>query len=180
MIPQTTATFAQEMARTSGQDILSCYQCKKCSAGCPVGPFDDILPNEVHRFIQLGKKEALLRCSEIWLCTGCETCGERCPNDINTAKVNDALKQMAVREGVQGKEKNIAIMHSVFLSGIRKRGRMHEITLMKDMRLRTGGYFKDLKLGIKMFRLGKLSLYAERVKKIKETRALFARAKELT
>ena len=70
-------------------------------------------------------------------------------------------------------------MHSVFLSGIKKRGRMHELSLMKDMRLRTGGYFKDLKLGIAMFRKGKLSLFTDRVKNIREVRAMFNDARKL-
>lgn len=171
--------LAEYLKGKSGQDILACYQCKKCTAGCPVAFFDDILPNEVHRLILYGNKQDLLQSSEIWLCTGCETCGKRCPNDINTGKVNDALKQLAVKEKIHSKERRVSIMHSVFLSGIQKRGRMHEISLIRDMRLKAGGYFKDMKLGLKMFQLGKLSLFAERVKNMKEVRSLFKKAKEL-
>ena len=171
--------LAEYLKEKSGQDILACYQCKKCTAGCPVAPFVDITPNEIHRYILYNKKMELLQSSEIWLCTGCETCGKRCPNEINTGKVNDALKQLAMKEKIHSKERRVSTMHSVFLSGIQKRGRMHEISLIRDMRLKAGGYFKDLKLGIKMFQLGKLSLIAERVKDIREVRALFKKAREL-
>lgn len=118
----------------------------------------------------------MLACSSIWLCAGCETCGARCPNGIDIAKVMDVLKQIAYSENVKGKEKNIQVMHQVFLSGIKKRGRMHELSLIRDMRLKSGGLFKDMKLGIKMFRLGKLSLFPSRVKNKKEVRKMFKKA----
>jgi len=168
--------FVFEIMERSGQDILSCYHCGKCEAGCPVAQFMDISPDAVHRMIQYGRREDLLKCSSIWLCAGCETCGARCPNDIDIAKVMDVLKQIAFSEKVKGKESNIRVMHQVFLSGIKKRGRMHELSLIRDMRLKSGGLFKDLKLGINMFRLGKLSLFPSRVKKQKEIRKMFKKA----
>ena len=70
-------------------------------------------------------------------------------------------------------------MHHAFLSGIRKRGRMHELNLIKDIRLRAGGYFKDMGLGIKMFRMGKLSIFPEKVKNIKEIRKIFKKARRI-
>ena len=140
----------------SGQDILACYHCRKCTAGCPVSAFMDVQPNVIHRMIQYDRKEEILRSSTIWLCAACETCGTRCPNDIDIARVMDVLKQLAVEEGVRSREKLVTAMHQSFLSGIRTRGRMHEISLIRDMRLRGGSYFKDIPLGIKMFRKGKL------------------------
>jgi heterodisulfide reductase subunit C len=163
----------------SRQDILACYHCQKCVVGCPVAAFMDIPPDAIHRMIQYGQKDEILKSATIWLCAACETCGTRCPNDIDIARVMDALKQMAVKEGVRGKERGVAVMHNLFMSGIRKRGRMHEVSLIKDLKLRTGGFFKDIRLGIKMFRLGKLSMVAERVKNIKEVRQMFDRAKGL-
>lgn len=175
MNDQHLLTYVSEK---SGQDILTCYHCQKCVAGCPVASFMDIQPNVIHRLIQYGQKDTILKCTTIWLCAACETCGTRCPNDIDIAKVMDVLKQLAVKERIKSREKNVPIMHKVFLSGIRKRGRMHELSLIRDMRLRTGGYFKDMKLGIKMFRLGKLSLFHERVKNnIREVRKMFKIAK---
>lgn len=163
--------------KKSGQDILACYHCQKCVVGCPVARFIDIPPNAILRMIHYGQKEEILKSSTIWLCAGCEACGTRCPNGIDIAKVMDALKQMAVKEGVKSKEKSVPVMHSAFLSGIKKRGRMHELSLIRDLRLRTGGFFKDIKLGIKMFRLGKLSLFADKVKNIKEVKEMFRKAR---
>lgn len=161
----------------SGQDVLSCYHCQKCAAGCPVAPFMDIQPNVIHRLLQYGRDDEILKSATIWICAACETCGARCPNDIDIAKVNDALKQYAVREGIKGKEKGMPAMHNAFLSGIEKRGRMHEVSLIRELRMKTGGLFKDMKLGIKMFKLGKLPLFPEKVKNMGEIKKLFEKAR---
>ena len=161
----------------SGQNILACYHCKKCTAGCPVASFMDIQPNAINRMIQYNRKKEVLRSSTIWLCAGCEACGVRCPNDIDIAKVADSLKQLALKDGISSKEKQIPVMHRVFVSGIEKRGRMHEVSLIRDMRLRSGGYFKDMGLAFKMFRLGKLTIFPEKVKNLRDVKKLFKKAK---
>lgn len=177
MMEMIQNSFLEEVMRRSGQDIVSCYQCRKCAAGCPVAEYMDLLPNAVHRMIQYNRKEALLQCASIWICAGCEVCGTRCPNGIETAKVMDALKQMADEENSGSKAKNIRTMHRAFLSGVRKRGRMHELSLIGEMRMKSGGLFKDLKLGIEMFKKGKLSILPNKIKNTKELKALFKKAK---
>jgi len=169
-------TLAEKIRTDIGQDVSACYQCQKCTAGCPVAEYMDYKPSAIHRLIQYGRKQELLRSSAIWLCVGCETCGQRCPNNIYTSKVVDILKQMAVEEGSRSGAKSITALHKSFLSGIKKRGRMHELSLILDMRMRSGGYFKDMKLGIQMFRKGKLSLIPGKIKNTKEVKALFEKA----
>ena len=168
--------LVESISEESGQDVSTCYQCRKCTAGCPVAEYMDYPPNALHRLIQYGRKEELLRSSAIWLCVGCETCGQRCPNTIYTSRVVDILKQMAVEEGAKSGAKSITALHKAFLSGIRRTGRMHELSLILEMRLRSGGYFKDMKLGIDMFRKGKLSLIPGRIKNTKDVKAMFKKA----
>ena len=157
---------------------MSCYHCQKCVAGCPVAPFMDIQPNVIHRMLQYGQREEILKSATIWICAACETCGARCPNDIDIAKVNDALKQLAMKEGIKGEEKGMPAMHKAFLSGVEKRGRMHEVSLIRDLRMKTGGLFKDMKLGIKMFKLGKLSIFPEKVKHMDEVKRMFEKVRK--
>ena len=64
----------------SGQKVLDCYQCGKCSAGCPAAEFMDLTPRQVMRAVQLGQAELALRSSTIWLCASCQTCSARCPD----------------------------------------------------------------------------------------------------
>lgn len=169
--------FLRQVESLSGQPVSSCYQCRKCSAGCPVAGHMDFAPHQLHRLIQSGSRGEALASRSIWLCVGCGTCGARCPNGIATSKVADALKQTAVREKVRSREKAVQAMHRAFLAGVAKRGRMHELTLIRDMRLRSGGLFKDLKLGWRMLRLGKLRLKAEKVKELGDLRKIFEGAR---
>jgi len=171
--------FLYEVEKKSGQDISSCYYCQKCTAGCPVAEFMDFSPSTIHRLIQLGLKDEVLQSRSIWLCAGCEVCGTRCPNKIEISKVMDTLKQTAEKNGVKGGENRIRVMHRVFLAGVGKRGRMHELSLIRDMRLRSGGLFKDMKLGIKMFRMGKLSIFPDKVKNLKAVKQLYTRLRRL-
>ena len=92
----TLATdFAEEVRRETGENIFLCYQCQKCSAGCPVVEHFDLHPNQVMRAIQLGQKEMVIHSKTIWLCAMCETCATSCPHDINITKIMDLLKIMA-------------------------------------------------------------------------------------
>lgn len=55
-------------------DPKDCYQCGKCSAGCPVASDADMTPREVLRHIQLGQVEPVLKSNMPWLCAGCGMC----------------------------------------------------------------------------------------------------------
>jgi len=76
--------------------VSSCYQCKKCSAGCPLTFAMDFYPDQVIRLALLGQEEQVLGCRTIWVCSSCETCTTRCPNNIDIAGVMDWLKEAAI------------------------------------------------------------------------------------
>ncbi len=90
--------FVQKVQELSGQNLLVCYQCGKCSAGCPAVSQMDILPNQIIRFAQLGLKEELLQSKSIWICASCMTCNARCPKGINIAEVIEAIRQILLRQ----------------------------------------------------------------------------------
>jgi heterodisulfide reductase subunit C len=90
--------FVAKVEELSGQNLLACYQCGKCSAGCPAVSQMDILPNQIIRFAQLGMKEELLASRSIWICASCMTCNVRCPKGINIAEVIEALRQILLRK----------------------------------------------------------------------------------
>lgn len=90
--------FVAKVQELSGQNLLACYQCGKCSAGCPAVSQMDILPNQIIRYAQLGFKDELLKSKSIWVCASCMTCNARCPKGINIAEVIEALRQILLRK----------------------------------------------------------------------------------
>ena len=89
--------FVRKVEELSGQNLMACYQCGKCSAGCPAVSQMDILPNQIIRLAQLGMKEELLASKAIWLCASCMTCNTRCPKGINIAEVIEAVRLILLR-----------------------------------------------------------------------------------
>ncbi len=93
------SAFVANVERISGQKLLACYQCGKCSAGCPMAPHMDVLPNQIIRLAQLGMQERLMATDAIWACVSCMTCNTRCPKGIRIAEVIESLRDMAMRHG---------------------------------------------------------------------------------
>jgi heterodisulfide reductase subunit C len=89
-------TFVAQIEKVSDQKLLACYQCGKCSAGCPMAAHMDVLPNQMIRMAQLGMKKQLLATRAIWMCVSCLTCNSRCPKGIKIAEVIEALRKAAL------------------------------------------------------------------------------------
>jgi heterodisulfide reductase subunit C len=94
------ADFTREASELiGGKDLTACFQCAKCSAGCPVSDKVNIQIHEVMRMLLFGLKE-VLQTDMIWLCTTCYTCQERCPQGIDITDILFGLKNMAFRKGI--------------------------------------------------------------------------------
>ena len=92
--------------------------------------------------------------------------------------VMDTLREMAIEEGVNVKEKNIVDMHKTFLSLIKTLGRQHEISLLVLLKMKTKEFLKDMFLGMKMFMRGKLKIVPHRIKGMDEIKGIFERSKQ--
>ncbi len=90
----------KEIEELSGQKLLSCYQCGKCSAGCPMVEAMDILPNQIIRLLQLGQIEDVKDSKTIWICASCFTCEARCPKGVDLSKIMEAVRVLLLRKGV--------------------------------------------------------------------------------
>jgi len=91
--------FVGRIEEISGQNVLACNQCGRCSAGCPVAAAMDILPSQAVRMVQLGMEE-VLDAETIWICASCLTCVTRCPKGVELPRLMEALREMSLRSGV--------------------------------------------------------------------------------
>ena len=91
--------FVRQVEELSGQNLAACYQCGKCSAGCPAVDEMDILPNQLIRLVQLVREEGLADKNTAWLCATCLSCAARCPRGVSVSKIAEAVRAIALRKG---------------------------------------------------------------------------------
>lgn len=173
-------TFIEEVEARSGQNLKLCYQCLKCSVGCPMSPYMDYKINSLIRMIQYGEKEKLLSSHTIWLCVSCMTCGVRCPNEIDIGAIIDALKEMSVEEGLAYKaEKKIVVFHEEFVRSVKMWGRLHEMTFYIPFMLRTLNKTKipdllsTIRSAVLLLSRFKLPFIPKKIKSFKEIKNLY-------
>ena len=157
-------------------EIYRCYQCLTCTLGCPLASAMDMYPHEIMQYVQLGAREKVLKASTLWVCASCEACATRCPQEIEIVQLMDLLRRLAKEEGVVT-EKG-PVLNDVFLEAIRKKGRVHELSLILDLKRKTGELLRldrdEIRLGFEMFRHGKLKLLPSRIKETEDMKKLFS------
>ena len=161
----------KEVEELSGQELDACYLCGKCTAGCPVAPYQDIAPHVVMRMAQWGSKR-VLESKMIWRCASCATCYTRCPNGVDPSKVCEALTRIALGEGIVS-DRLAATLRQKFVEAIKGKGRIHELPLAIAMKLVSGDIFGDLDVGMSMFLKGDLPLKGKQIKDLKNLQKLF-------
>ncbi len=148
----------QAVEKISGEEVRNCYQCGKCSAGCPIAADMDLPPNQVIRLLQLGLVDAALQTRTIWLCASCETCTTRCPREVDLAAVMDALRNLAIRERLSIPVRAVGFFNRVFLSVVRRYGRVFEMELIGRFNVGTLSFFKDMTKAPRLFFRGRLKI----------------------
>ncbi|MFP3868389.1 MAG: 4Fe-4S dicluster domain-containing protein [Desulfobacteraceae bacterium] len=165
--------FMEQVEQDSGIQVSACYQCKKCTNGCPVTFAMDLYPDQVIRLVQMGQQAAVLNCSTIWVCSACETCTTRCPNGVDIAGIMDYLKEQAIKGGIDLPQPRTYLFHRVFLDDLRRRGRVFEGGLLPRYMLYSGEIWRklkdrelkdDLELAYAMFRKGRMPLKPKGIK----------------
>lgn len=175
-IPIADGGFCETVARRSGTAVSACFQCHKCTTGCPIGPEMDLLPSQVMRLVHLGAAEEVLGSKSIWLCASCEACTTRCPMGIDIAGVMDILRIMAIEERVKVPDSRSREFNRSFLGSVRRHGRVFELGMMAAYKLRTGDLMSDVAKVPQMLLKGKLSFLPKRSGSAAEVREVFRRA----
>jgi heterodisulfide reductase subunit C len=183
-------SLAQEVSKRSGQNLLNCYQCRRCAAGCPVGEESGVTPDRLIRMLLLGDEQGALDNLLVWKCLACYTCGTRCPNDIQTARITEVLKQISKKQHREPLVPKVAAFHGAFVKAAGQAGRFNELVGMGMYEAQAAlGEFKrgglkaaiaevsaQAKLGQAMMKKKRMHLKYESVKNKAEIKALYRKA----
>lgn len=86
-----------ELARVSGVNTKKCMVCGKCSATCPNYDEMEYHPHQFIQMVENGMIEPLLHSKSIYACLTCFACLERCPRQVEPAKLIEAVRLMVER-----------------------------------------------------------------------------------
>jgi len=174
-------TLSCRIEQETGVKITDCYQCGKCSAGCPLAIEMDYPPSQLLRMLQIGTpalEEKVLKSMTIWLCLTCETCIARCPQEVDLPKVMDFLRHESLKRGFENpKAKDIIKFHKAFLDSIQMTGRLWEMGLVVDYKVRSvpKHMMQDVHLTPWMVSKGKLHIVPEQVKDTDQMGRIFSK-----
>lgn len=88
----------ETIERISGVNTRKCMKCGKCSATCPAFHEMDFHPHQFVAMVEKGDIEPLMKSKSIWNCLTCFACVQRCPRDVEPAKLVEAIRQTVIRQ----------------------------------------------------------------------------------
>ena len=168
--------FAEAVARRSGTLPRTCFSCLSCSGGCPFYTAMDLGPHGVMRRVNFGLRREVLTSTTIWLCVGCHTCSACCPMAIDIGAVMDALREIALDEGIPPAEPGILDFHREVLHSVERYGRTHKLEIMLRYKAQQGAWFQDMDVGLRMLAKRKLDLMPSKIRNPKSLSRLFGRS----
>ncbi len=168
----------REVERLTGTDLSACYQCKKCSAGCPVGKMTQCGPAEIMRRLHLGASEELLDMDIIWMCVSCETCSARCPMGIDIAAVMDALRRLAREKGSSNGRGDAPLFNKAFLKTVEMFGRSYELAMVAAYKLGSRKFMADTDRFPTMLKKRKIAILPPTGADKKTVKRIFRKTKE--
>ena len=98
---ETVAPFKEiidEIKESGGDAVKYCYQCGKCDTVCPWNRVRTFSMRKLIREATFGLTE--IESEEMWRCTTCGRCPEKCPRDVKQIDDMIALRRIATEYGV--------------------------------------------------------------------------------
>lgn len=173
---QMNSNFVKQVVAEGGKGaaIAACMQCGTCSGGCTNIDRMDMSPRTLILMIQRGEWEKVLQSNALWMCSSCYICTSRCPRGVRPADVIEAVKAIAIRQGI---ENDATRFHQIFVELVQKRGILFEPELMQKY----GGFaglLEQAELGIKLTLKGKMSPLPEHIKEPAKFNQALEKAKQ--
>jgi len=171
--------LSRDLQALTGENVMLCYQCKKCTLGCPSAYAMRMRPHELMRALQLGLAEEVYWSGTIWTCLSCEICNTRCPQDINILRVIDGLREMSKKLDYYNPYPVIPALHRIFMALVERFGKVYELGLALLINLRMLTPFKDIDMASPMLLKGKLKPFPQMSHGAKELRQVVGRIRRL-
>lgn len=100
---RSSETFADQVRASPGGDkLMHCFSCGTCTATCPIQWIDETYnPRRIIKMVMMDMREQVLSSPLIWLCSACDICYRRCPQDVRISDVMKAIRSVAIQEGYE-------------------------------------------------------------------------------
>lgn len=178
---QSNTFLAEVMEATpDGEKLLTCLQCGTCSGSCPSGPDMDYSPRKVFALIRAGEREKVMKSNTPWYCVSCYSCMVRCPKEIPITDIMYTLKNKAIAEKSY-EDRDAPDWSRTFMGYVENNGRSFELGLATRYHLTHNPLSKTnlASFGLGMLTKDRLSLFPEKIKGIKQLRAILNEAKNM-
>ncbi len=176
-ISSNNYSFIEKILEITEDTIRVCFQCGKCTSGCPTSFAMDVSPRKLAIMSLLGLKDRVLSSHALWVCVSCKTCTSRCPRGVKIDELMEYLRHLAIVEGYLP-EKSALLFYDNFTKNILKYGRIFEPEIMLKIKIKTGfkgfkGLKDDIMLSINLLRRGRIRVAPEKIQGVDEIRILF-------
>ena len=90
--------YRKEIELMTNTNVSKCMKCGKCSATCPNYDEMEYHPHQFVSMVESGQTEILMNSKAIYTCLSCMACVERCPRQVEPAKIIEAVKLLKIRQ----------------------------------------------------------------------------------
>ncbi|WP_350453924.1 4Fe-4S dicluster domain-containing protein [Slackia heliotrinireducens] len=165
----------QAIADEAGIDLKDCYQCGKCTAGCPLAESMDLMPREVIRYLQLGAIDTVLESKTPWICAQCSVCSSRCPQGVDICSTMRAVR-LAAKHAGKRPVPEADIFDDEFIANVRSHGVSNEQYLAAAYNLKSGHLMQDMGNATRMLKRRMVGPAMHNIKGKADVAALIDRA----
>ena len=88
----------EQILHMSGVNPRLCMRCGKCSGTCPSYDEMEYHPHQFVYMVETGDIEPLLHSESLYKCLSCFACVDRCPRNVEPAKLVEAVRLLVLRE----------------------------------------------------------------------------------
>ena len=139
------------IGEAAGVDFKDCYQCGKCTAGCPLAEGMDLMPREIIRYLQLGAAQIVLAAKTPWICAQCDVCSTRCPQNVDICSTMRSVR-LASKNAGHRPVREADIFDEEFIANVRAHGVSNEQYLAAAYNVKSGHLMQDMRNATRMLK----------------------------